>query len=102
MLVSLVGMVSNVGWQTAMGASTKKEKTHFSGRFSTVLRKILFSVEVSLVGFVFFWFFTESWGMGIEGEHPSLGPLWLFGLFGPMGPLGLLKTVETMEGVRGS
>ena len=43
-----------------------------------------------------------DWGMGIEGEHPSLGPLWLFGLFGPMGPLGLLKTVETMEGVRGS
>ena len=41
-------------------------------------------------------------GRGIEGEHPSLGPLWLFGLFGPMGPLGLLKTVETMEGVRGS
>ena len=89
-----------------MGASTKKEKTHFSGRFSTVLRKILFYVEVSLVGFVFFWFFTESWGIGggrgIEGEHPSLGPLWLFGLFGPTGPLGLLKTVETMEGVRGS
>jgi len=43
-----------------------------------------------------------DWGMGIEGEHPSLGPLGLFGLFGPMGPLGLLKTVETMEGVRGS
>ena len=40
-----------------------------------------------------------DWGMGIEGEHPSLEPL---GLFGPMGPLGLLKTVETMEGVRGS
>ena len=31
-----------------------------------------------------------DWGMGIEGEHPSLGPL------------GLLKTVETMEGIRGS
>ena len=61
-------MVSNVGWQTAMGASTKKEKTHFSGRFSTVLRKILFSVEVSLVGFVFFWFFTESCGIGGEGN----------------------------------
>ena len=40
-----------------------------------------------------------DWVMGIEGEHPSLGPLGLFGLFGPM---GLLKTVETMEGVRGS
>ena len=43
-----------------------------------------------------------DWGMGIEGEHPSLGPLWLFGRLGPTGPLGLLKTVETMEGVRGS
>ena len=46
-----------------------------------------------------------DWVMGIEGEHPSLGPLGLFGPLGPMGPTGpfrLLKTVETMEGVRSS
>ena len=77
----------------------ENEKTHFSGRFSTVLRKILFSVEVSLVGFVFFWFFTESWGIGggksKEGIHPwgrwgSLGVWGLLGRWGSSGSLGLL------------
>ena len=43
-----------------------------------------------------------DWVMGIEGEHPSLGPLGLFGPMGPTGPFRLLKTVETMEGVRSS
>ena len=86
-MVGEVGMVSKVGWQTAMGASTKKEKTHFSGRFSTISRKILFFLEVSLFGFVFFWFFTESWGIGggksKEGIHP-------WGRWGSLGVWGLL------------
>jgi len=46
------------------------------------------------------WLFTENsvllgklgnWKTEIEGEHPSLG---LLGLFGPTGLLGRLKTVE--------
>ena len=72
---------------------------------SLFLEKHRFSVTMScatsLKNLVLHGKFVD-WVMGIEGEHPSLGPLWLFGRLGPTGPLGLLKTVETMEGVRGS